>query len=97
MEITYESNLQRLESLAQEQGLVFNPDPARVSKVVGLMTENFRAVGEYVCPCKQQHKPPQQGLDKTCPCPEWLAEIAQDGHCFCKLFFTPQKAQAIAS
>jgi ferredoxin-thioredoxin reductase catalytic chain len=94
MDNACEINLGRLDAVAREKGLVLNPDPARVKKVVGLMTENHLAVGEYICPCKQEHKPAQKGMDKTCPCPEWLDEIAKDGHCFCKLFFTPQKARA---
>lgn len=92
MNNAYETNLERLTTCAHSKGLVLNPDAARVQKVVGLMTDNFQAVGEYICPCKQDHKPAQKGMDKTCPCPEWLIEIAQDGHCFCKLFFTPEKA-----
>lgn len=97
MNTAYETNLGRLDAIAREYGFVLNPDPARVKKVVGLMTENYLAVGEYICPCKQGHKPAQKGMDKVCPCPEWLGEIAQDGHCFCKLFFTVQKAAATAA
>lgn len=94
MNPAYETNLTRLQTIAREHQLELNPDAARVQKVVGLMTENFAAVGEYVCPCKHEHKPPQKGLDKTCPCPEWLDEVAQDGHCFCRLFYAPEKAGA---
>jgi len=96
-ESAYATNLKRLNTIAHERGLVLNPDAARVNKVVGMMAENFLAVGEYVCPCEQQHKPPQKGLDKTCPCPEWIDEIARDGNCYCRLFFTPQKAGATAA
>jgi len=83
----YERNLQRLRTIAQERELVLNPDEARVEKVVGLMTENYTAVGQYVCPCKQEHKPPVKGADTLCPCPEMMDEVAKDGHCFCRLFF----------
>jgi ferredoxin-thioredoxin reductase catalytic chain len=86
----YEKNLQRLHAVAQEHELILNPDAARVEKVVGLMTENYTAVGEYVCPCKQQHKPPVKGADALCPCPEMMEEVAQQGHCFCRLFFDPK-------
>lgn len=92
MDNAYETNLARLDAIARQQGLVLNPDVARVQKVVGLMTANFQAVGEYICPCKQEHKPAQKGMDKTCPCPEWLIEVAQDGHCYCRLFFSSDKA-----
>ena len=88
----YDENLQRLTAFADEQGLVLNPDKARVEKVVGLMTENFSAVGEYVCPCKQTNKPPVKGTDTLCPCPEIWDEVANEGHCFCRLFFKPEAA-----
>ena len=97
MNNAYTTNLGRLDTLAREMELVLNPDVERVKKVVGLMTDNFQAVGEYICPCKQEHKPAQKGMDKTCPCPEWLDEIARDGHYFCKLFFTTQKAHAVTA
>ncbi|MBN1590696.1 MAG: hypothetical protein JW888_14375 [Pirellulales bacterium] len=90
----YDKNLARLQTIANEEQLVLNPDEARVQKVVGLMTENFAAVGEYVCPCKQKNKPPLKGVDTLCPCPELMKEIAEEGHCFCRLFFTPEAVAA---
>jgi len=80
-------NYQRLLDTAEKHGLMLNPDEARVEKVVGLMAQNYEAVGEWICPCKQQHKLPEKGEDKTCPCQEWLDEIADEGHCDCRLFF----------
>lgn len=90
MSLTYEENHRRLVNEATKHGLVLNPDEARVQKVVGLMTQNYEAVGEWICPCKQQYKPPEKGKDKICPCPEWLDEIARDGHCYCRLFYARQ-------
>ncbi|MBN2022220.1 MAG: hypothetical protein JW809_05455 [Pirellulales bacterium] len=88
----YKKNLQRLRGVARMRGLTLNPDAARVQKVVGLMTENFAVVGEFVCPCKQKHKPPIKGADTLCPCPEMMEEVARQGHCFCRLFFDPKFA-----
>ena len=90
----YDENVRRLKSIANEKNLVFNPDPARAQKVIGLMTENFETVGEYVCPCKQTHHPPIKGKDVLCPCSDMMNEIAQDGHCHCRLFYTPEAAEA---
>lgn len=87
MATTHDVNHKRLAAIARDHGLVLNSDAARVQKVVGLMAGNFDAVGEWICPCKQQHNPPIKGRDKTCPCPEWLDEIARDGHCYCRLFY----------
>ena len=88
----YDENVRRLMRIANEKNLVFNPDPARLQKVIGLMTENFEAVGEYICPCKQTNKPPVRGQDILCPCPDMMDEIAKDGHCHCRLFYTPEVA-----
>ena len=95
MSTTYEHNLDRLRCLAAEHDLVLNSDESRVQKVAGRMAQNYDCVGEWVCPCKQQFKPAQKGMDKTCPCAEWLDEIARDGHCDCRLFYSPEgSAQA---
>jgi len=90
MSKTYDSNLRRLRLLAAENGLVLNSDTARLEMVAGRMAKNYDEVEEWVCPCKQQHRPPVKGQDKTCPCPEWLEEIALDGCCHCRLFFSSE-------
>ncbi len=84
---TYQTNLHRLQQFATQCGLKLNPDATRVEKVVGLMAKNFETVGEWLCPCKQKHKPAVKGGDITCPCPTPDAEIGGAGHYFCKLFF----------
>jgi len=84
-------NIERLEQLAEENGLVLNPDRARVEKVAGLMADNHDLVREWVCPCKQESRPPVRGADKTCPCPEWLDEVRRDGRCGCRLFLSSHR------
>jgi ferredoxin-thioredoxin reductase catalytic subunit len=86
-------NLKRLTEIASKNKYILNPDTARINKVVGLMTNNFVATGEYFCPCKQQNKPPVKGKDTICPCREWHDEIARDGYCHCKLFFSVNTAK----
>jgi ferredoxin-thioredoxin reductase catalytic subunit len=88
----YDENLKRIQTIAQANNLVLNPDEARIQKVVGNMTKNYEAVGEYICPCKQTHHPPVQGKDVLCPCPDMMDEIARVGRCHCKLFYTPDAA-----
>lgn len=90
MPSVYEMNHQRIKDIAEKHGLLLNPDEARIQSVVSRMAQNFEVVGEWICPCKQQHQPPEKGKDKTCPCPEWLDEIAQQGHCYCRLFFASE-------
>lgn len=88
----YAKNLIRIQKIANDRNLVLNLDQARKQKVISLMTENFKAVGEYICPCKQKNKPPVKGEDILYPCPDMMAEIARDGHCHCRLFFSPEAA-----
>lgn len=82
----YCENLTRLRGIATQHGLHMTSDDARVEKVVGLMTRNYDAVGEWICPCKQKTKPAVAGTDITCPCPTLDAEVAATGTCFCRLF-----------
>ena len=82
----YVSNLSRIKKIAEQGGHVLNPDEERIRKVIGLMTMNHNEFGKYYCPCKQSH-PLDPHKDVLCPCDELQAEIAKDGHCFCRLFF----------
>ena len=93
----YHINKKRLKAIAQERNLVFNPDETRVEKLIGIMTENYKAVGEYICPCKQKNKPPVKGVDTACPCQEMMDEIRRDGHCHCRLFYTSETAEALSN
>lgn len=85
----YNENLARIEKIAQEKGFILNPDDERLKKVVGLMTINQNEFGKYYCPCKQSH-PLDPVKDVLCPCPPLVDEVQQEGHCFCKLFYTKQ-------
>jgi len=88
----YDENLIRLQKIANDRNLVLNPDQARKQKVISLMTENNKAVGEYICPCKQKNKPLVKCKDILYPCSDMMAEIARDGHCHCRLFFSSEAA-----
>jgi len=72
MATTYEMNHERLLRLAEEHELILNPDASRVAKVAGMMAENYDLVGEWICPCKQEHTPPEPGKDKACPWSGWM-------------------------
>ena len=88
----YENNLKRIKEYAYVTGLVLNPDEERVKNVVERMTENFKVIGQYVCPCKQKNKPPVKGRDIVCPCSDLMVEILKNGYCHCCLFYTPESA-----
>ena len=83
----YLETLERALVYAKERGLSINRDGERVKKVIGLMTMNLNAAGDYYCPCKQSH-PLDTDNDVLCPCPEIDSEIEAEGSCFCKLFFS---------
>lgn len=82
----YRTVLERAEAIAADYGWRLNPDRERVEKVIGLMTMNLAAAGDYYCPCKQSH-PLDPERDVVCPCPEFEEEVDVDGNCFCQLFF----------
>ncbi len=82
----YNAVLRKAQSLADKFGWVLNPDGERVQKVIGLMTMNHLATGDYYCPCKQSH-PLDTEIDAICPCPELDQKMEKDGNCFCRLFF----------
>ncbi len=83
----YEANLRRVKGVAGEKGYALNADEERVKKVVGLMTRNYLEFGKYYCPCKQSH-PLEPEKDVLCPCAELEEEVAKDGHCYCRLFYS---------
>lgn len=84
----YRANRSRLREFAERAGYVLNADAERVNKVIGLMTRNIGDFGKPYCPCKQSH-PLDPDCDTLCPCREIDREIAEEGHCFCRLFFKP--------
>ena len=85
---TDRANIERARKVGAELGYVLNPDPARTLKVSNLLARNFAEFGKYYCPCKQSH-PLDPDKDVLCPCPDLDKEVAEAGHCFCRLFYRP--------
>jgi ferredoxin-thioredoxin reductase catalytic subunit len=85
------ANIERARRVADRLGLVLNPDLERALKVANLLARNFAEAGKYFCPCKQSH-PLDPARDTVCPCPTLTEEVAADGHCFCRLFYTAEAA-----
>jgi ferredoxin-thioredoxin reductase catalytic subunit len=83
----YEANFMRVRQVAEEKDCVLNADEERVKKVVGLMTRNYLDFGKYYCPCKQSH-PLDPEKDVLCPCADLEEEVAKEGHCYCRLFYS---------
>lgn len=87
-----QSDVERARRVAKRLGLVLNPDAARTLKVATLLSRNFEQHGRHYCPCKQS-EPLDPAKDVVCPCPALKAEIAKDGHCHCRLFYTEAAAR----
>lgn len=90
---TDRANIERARQVGEKLGLVLNPDMARTLKVATLLARNFAQYGKYYCPCKQS-EPLDPERDVVCPCPTLKEELAKDGHCFCRLYYTPAAAKA---
>ncbi len=88
----YQINLERIKKIANDLGYVLNSDQERVKKVVEKIATNFESYGDYFCPCKQKNQPPVIGVDVACPCQQLKDEIQKQGHCHCRLFFSPENA-----
>jgi ferredoxin-thioredoxin reductase catalytic subunit len=84
-------NIERARRVGEKLGLTLNPDTARTLKVATLLARNFAEHGRYYCPCKQS-EPLDPAKDVVCPCPTLREELARDGHCFCRLYYTPGAA-----
>jgi ferredoxin-thioredoxin reductase catalytic chain len=87
----YQKLLGRMTGIAEKNRYILNTDTERLEKVLGLMTENLVDTGKAYCPCKQSD-PPNLKTDVLCPCPDWKKEIAKDGNCYCRLFFSKTKS-----
>jgi len=85
------ANIERARQVGEKLGYVLNPDEARTLKVSTLLVKNYVEFGKYYCPCKQSH-PLDPAKDTLCPCPTLAEEMAKDGHCFCRLFYTAEAA-----
>lgn len=90
---TDRASIERARRVGEKLGLVLNPDTTRTLKVCTLLARNHQQHGKYFCPCKQS-EPLDPARDVLCPCPTLKEEIAKDGHCFCRLFYTPEAAAA---
>ena len=90
----YDDNFGRVKKIADDMGLILNPNEKRVHRVVSKMTHHFVTMGEYVCPCKQTTEHPVKGQEILCPCDELEDEIKRDGKCHCRLFYSPNHPSA---
>jgi len=80
------------EAYAKKKGFVLDPDPEELDLVLEGLAANKRAHGRQYCPCRPLSGDPDDDRAKICPCKWHLEEIARDGHCHCRLFFSKEAA-----
>jgi ferredoxin-thioredoxin reductase catalytic subunit len=78
---------------AEENGFALNPDEKILGLVIAALEKNIREKGKPYCPCRPLVGNREEDDKKVCPCAWHLAEIEQDGHCKCRLFFSREAAQ----
>lgn len=80
-----------VQKVAQKRGWSLNPDPAFVAHIVAGLDHNRQKSGCYFCPCRDSDHDKQKDRDLICPCHYAEADIQEFGHCYCALFFDPEK------
>jgi len=69
-------------SVAKENGWLLNPDANLVKKIIRSLVNSQAKFGVPYCPCSIQRSP-----DKVCPCNSVWHDMAEIGHCNCRLYF----------
>ena len=79
---------------AQAAGYRLNPDEARVELVLKGLIDREAQYGHRYCPCRVVTQDPVINKGLVCPCVYYKDEIAEHGHCACKLFFRKERVDA---
>ncbi len=74
---------------AAEHGEALNPDPKYLEMLFGALARRKVKFGEFYCPCRVVTGDPAKDKPSICPCEPHAKEVAEHGHCLCKLFFRP--------
>jgi ferredoxin-thioredoxin reductase catalytic subunit len=80
--------LERSEKYAKMKGFALNGDEKVLGLVVAGLARNERENGFAYCPCRALTGDKKADAKNICPCSFHLDEIAKDGHCRCRLFFS---------
>ncbi|HOV37515.1 MAG TPA: ferredoxin-thioredoxin reductase catalytic domain-containing protein [Spirochaetales bacterium] len=76
--------------VAEHQGWKVNPDSEFVQTLTEGLTTNFNRYGYFLCPCRETGGSRERDTDVICPCRYSKEDIAEYGHCYCALFFSPE-------
>lgn len=70
-----------------QEGMQLNPDEKMVGIVAEGLLRNEKKHGKQYCPCRRVTGEKEEDEKIVCPCIYHKDEVAQDGHCHCRLFF----------
>lgn len=72
---------------AEDAGHQLNPDEKILNAILLGLFKNKEKHGEIYCPCRVITGDKEKDKKIICPCIYHQDEIANDGHCLCKLFW----------
>jgi ferredoxin-thioredoxin reductase catalytic chain len=77
---------QRLKSLQEPKGYLFNKDRERVNDLLEGLLTNKERYGYMCCPCRLASGDREKDRDITCPCAYREQDVAEYGSCYCNLY-----------
>jgi len=80
------SLIQELKQYASQHGFQLNPDEPTVQRIIKGLIANQQKYSQRYCPCRRITGDKKTDKKNICPCIYHLAEIKENGHCFCGLF-----------
>jgi ferredoxin-thioredoxin reductase catalytic chain len=72
---------------AREHRWILNPDIRQLEIVIRDLVRNEARFGARYCLCRIRRNDPAKDLNIVCPCIFHEEEIAEEGHCYCNLFY----------
>jgi ferredoxin-thioredoxin reductase catalytic chain len=73
---------------ARKHGWVLNTDEKQLATVIRGLARNKTRFGRPYCPCRLRSGDEEKDRAIECPCVYHKDEIANDGSCHCKLYFS---------
>ncbi len=77
---------------AAKQDWLVTPDAAFAADLVEGLKKNWNRYGYFLCPCRDTEGTREADADVICPCVYAKADIAEFGHCYCSLYWSPEFA-----
>lgn len=96
METTAEEEIRAwAEEYAKENGWVLNPNKKILDTVIRGLQRSEKRFGERYCPCRLRSGDVEKDRAIICPCIYHRDEIADDGHCHCRLYYRKDTAEPV--